>query len=113
MTNTEEFCVVFATVNGEEQGMAIARAVVEEKLAACASMVGPIRSVYWWDGKVQDEPEMLLVMKTTRSLFGKLRDAIVKIHSYEVPEIIALPIVDGHAPYLSWIADSASQPNGQ
>lgn len=110
MSDQNERCVVFVTVNGEEQGLKIARAVVEEKLAACASILGPVRSVYWWDGAVQDEPELLLMMKTQRSLFDKLREAVLKLHSYEVPEIIALPIVDGHAPYLSWITDSTRRP---
>jgi len=100
------YCVVFVTVGSEEEGKKVASAVVEEKLSACANMIGPIRSLYWWDGKVQDDPEMLLVMKTKKDTFKKLESRIKEVHSYDVPEIIALPIDAGHAPYLDWIGES-------
>jgi periplasmic divalent cation tolerance protein len=96
--------VVFATVPSEEVGMKIAKEVVEKRLAACANLTGGITSVYWWENKVQEDKEMLLIMKTKLQLFNKLEDEIRKNHPYEVPEIIALPLVTGFKPYLSWIS---------
>lgn len=107
----DDYCAVFVTVNGEEQAKLVADAVVGGRLAACASIVGPIRSLYWWDGKIQDDSELLLIMKTRKSLFNRLRDAVVSVHSYNVPEIVALPLTDGHEPYLSWISESTVDPN--
>lgn len=109
--NSEDYCAVFVTVNGEEQAKMVADAVLETKLAACVSMVGPIRSLYWWEGKVQDDSELLLIMKTRKSLFDRLKQAVLNVHSYKVPEIVALPITSGHEPYLSWISSSTIEPN--
>lgn len=107
----DDYCAVFVTVNGEEQAKLVADAIVGGKLAACVNIVGPIRSLYWWDGKIQDDSELLLIMKTRKSLFNRLRDAVVSVHSYKVPEVVALPLTDGHAPYLSWISESTVEPN--
>src|SRR5512132_1454474 len=83
----------------------LARTLVEERLAACGNVVSGLRSIYRWDGKVQDDSEALLLLKTTRGRFEALRDRVLALHPYEVPEVIALPIEAGSARYLAWIAD--------
>jgi periplasmic divalent cation tolerance protein len=82
----------------------IARTLVEERLAACVNQVSGVRSTYRWQGRVIEEAEVLLVIKTTRERFDALRGRLLELHPYEVPELIALEIVDGHVPYLEWIA---------
>jgi len=98
--------VVLVTCSSAEEAGKIASAIVEQRLAACANIVPGIRSVYRWEGKVQDDQETLLIIKTTRERFVALRAAIEKLHSYSVPEIIALPIVEGAEKYLNWIQES-------
>ena len=102
-------CIVYVTVGNEEEGRRVASALVESKLVACANMIGPIRSLYWWEGKVQDDPEMLLMMKTRDELFDRVEAKVKEVHSYEVPEIIAAPIEAGHAPYLDWIEETTGK----
>jgi periplasmic divalent cation tolerance protein len=96
--------VVLVTAPTAERAAEIARAVVEERLAACGNVVPGLRSIYRWEGKIQDEPEALLVLKTTRDRFEALRARLVALHPYQVPEVIALPVEAGSAPYLAWIA---------
>jgi periplasmic divalent cation tolerance protein len=104
--------VVLATCGSEEEAGKIARALVDSRLAACVNVVSGVRSTYRWKGAVEDAAEWLLLIKTTRSLFVPLQESIRALHSYEVPEIVALPVVDGLEAYLSWIADSVG-PTGQ
>jgi len=101
-----DYCIVYVTAGSAEEAKKVADAVVGRKLAACANISGPIRSVYWWKGTLHDEPEMLLVMKTRLEMFDQLKQAVLEVHSYEVPEIIAAPILAGHKPYLDWIGES-------
>ena len=101
-----EFIIVFVTCGSEDEALKIARALVEEKLAACANMVSPLRSIYRWEGKICDEKEWLLVIKTRQSLFEDLAKRVKAIHSYSVPEIIALPIAEGLPAYLTWISEN-------
>ena len=96
--------LVLVTAPSAEKAAELARAVVEERLAACGNVVPGLRSIYRWEGKVQDEPEALLVLKTTRARFEALRDRVLALHPYEVPEVIALPVEAGSARYLAWIA---------
>jgi periplasmic divalent cation tolerance protein len=96
--------VVLVTTPTAERAAELARALVEERLAACGNVVPGLRSVYRWEGKVQDEPEALLLLKTTRARFEALRARVVALHPYEVPEVVALPVEAGSAPYLAWIA---------
>ncbi len=96
--------VVLVTTPSPERAAEIARAVVEERLAACGNVVPGLRSIYRWEGKVQDDAEALLVLKTTRARFEALRDRVLALHPYEVPEVLALPVEAGSAPYLAWIA---------
>ena len=94
--------VVLVTVASFEQGKTIAHALVEEKLAACVNIY-PISSVYMWQGKVNRESEHQLTIKTDLNKFARLAKKIQELHDYEVPEIIALPIVAGSPPYLDWL----------
>ncbi len=96
--------VVLVTTPTPERAAEIARALVDERLAACGNVVPGLRSIYRWEGKVQDEAEALLVLKTTRARFDALRERILALHPYQVPEVIALAIEAGSAPYLAWIA---------
>ncbi len=99
--------VVLVTCGSAKEARKIARAVVEQRLAACANIVtSPVHSIYRWRGKVESAKEFLLIIKSTQSRFAKLEAAIKRLHSYDVPEIIALPIVRGAATYLNWISDS-------
>ena len=95
--------VVLVTVPSREAGEELAERVVEERLAACVNIVGPIRSVYRWQGTVQRDDEHLLVIKTTRRRYVRLEARVRELHSYETPEVIALRITAGSAPYLEWV----------
>jgi periplasmic divalent cation tolerance protein len=98
--------VVLVTTPTPEKAAEIARAVVEERLAACGNVVPGLRSIYRWEGKVQDDAEALLLLKTTRARLDELRERVLALHPYDVPEVLALPVEAGSAPYLAWIADS-------
>ena len=104
MSGKDEFLVVYCTASPEEAD-ALARALVQERLAACVN-IAPVRSCYIWEGKLSLNPEALLIIKTTREGFEPLKKRIAELHSYAVPEIIALPIAEGHQPYLDWLARS-------
>jgi periplasmic divalent cation tolerance protein len=96
--------VVLVTAPTAERAAELARTLVEERLAACGNVVPGLRSIYRWEGKVEDEPEALLLLKTTRARFEALRDRVLALHPYQVPEVIALPVEAGSAAYLDWIA---------
>ncbi|KPL18734.1 MAG: hypothetical protein AMJ92_06630 [candidate division Zixibacteria bacterium SM23_81] len=102
--------VVYVSVGSEQESLTIARTLVEERLAACVNLLPQIRSVYRWEGKICDEPEYYLIIKTRQSLFGALQERIRALHSYDVPEIIALPIVEGLHAYLEWIKQETAEP---
>jgi len=95
--------VVLSTCDSEEQAKELARHLVESRLAACVNILPSARSVYRWKDKVEDAEEWLLVIKSRRDRFNALRDALVQMHTYEVPEVIALPVVDGSEAYLAWL----------
>ena len=97
--------VVLSTCASPEEAEKIARALVEKKLAACVNILPAVRSIYRWKGAIEDDQETLLLIKSSRALFGELRAEIQKLHSYEIPEAIAIPIVDGLERYLEWMAD--------
>jgi len=107
----DAFVVVFVTAPNTEVAAAIAHAVVGEKLAACVNIVPGLRSIYTWQGKPCDDAEVLCIVKTRRALFPALRDRVAALHPYEVPEIIALPISDGSAPYLAWLQHETKTPS--
>ena len=99
------FIQVITTTETKEQAMAIARHLVEEKLAACVQICGPMESIYRWKGKIEMAPEFLCLVKTREDLFPQVEAAIKKLHSYETPEIIAVPIVRGSTEYMTWLDD--------
>ncbi|HUN92364.1 MAG TPA: divalent-cation tolerance protein CutA [Burkholderiaceae bacterium] len=94
----------------EESAQRIARALVENQLAACVNRHGPVRSVYRWQGRIEEAYEVALVIKTTRARYPALEQAIRQLHPYETPEIVALPLAAGYGPYLRWVADSTPDP---
>lgn len=98
--------VVFVTAETEDEALRIARLLVGEKLAACVNIVNGVRSVYRWEGEVAEGRESLLIVKTTHDRLDALQLRIRELHSYELPEIIALPILGGSDAYLNWLADS-------
>jgi periplasmic divalent cation tolerance protein len=95
--------VALSTVPSAAVGRKIARALVEEGLCACVSIVPGVRSIYRWKGKLCDDREWLLVMKLRRAKLKAATKRLVELHPYEVPELLALPVVGGHAPYLKWV----------
>jgi periplasmic divalent cation tolerance protein len=103
-----ESLVVFVTCGSEEECLKIAHALVQERLAACVNLMSPIRSIYRWEGKICDEKEWLLVIKTQTARFDDLEKRVKALHSYSVPEIIALPIVTGSPSYLNWLEEMTS-----
>ncbi|MFA6448098.1 MAG: divalent-cation tolerance protein CutA [bacterium] len=109
--NAADYCAVYITAGGEEEAERIASLLVEKRLAACVTRVGPIQSVYRWKGAVESAAEVLLIAKTKVSTFEALRVAVRAAHSYEVPEIVALPLSDGDADYLRWIEENAAGEN--
>jgi periplasmic divalent cation tolerance protein len=104
--NQGEFVLIFVTANSEEEGTSIARDLVDSRLAACVNIISGLRSIYRWKGKVWDEGEILLLIKTRATLFERVETKIREIHSYEVPEIISIPITRGSEPYLDWLQES-------
>src|SRR5688572_28112102 len=102
--------VVFSTFPSPDKAAEVARTLVTEHLAACVNLVGPVRSIYRWQGEISDDSETLAVIKTTSERFEMMRKRLVELHPYEVAEVIALPVEAGHAPYLAWVADSVTRP---
>ena len=98
-----ERLVVFITVSGEEEGRKIARLLVGERKAVCVNVVPGADSIFWWKGKIDSGQESLLIVKTKASLFPEVVDLVKSAHSYEVPEIVAMPIVAGNEDYLEWL----------
>jgi len=97
--------VVFITASNEDEAAKIAKALVESRLAGCVNIIKNIRSIYRWQGKIEDEPEVLMIAKTQKSLFNDLSKKVKELHSYTVPEIIAMPIVEGSEDYLKWLKE--------
>jgi len=102
----KEYIVVFITCASGKEAALIAKHLLSEKLVACANIVKDIKSSFWWNGKVDKAVETLLILKTTKSNLVEIQKMVRKFHSYEVPEIIALPIVGGEVNYLRWIDES-------
>jgi periplasmic divalent cation tolerance protein len=102
--------VVLSTVARPEDAERIAQALVERRLAACVNVVPGVLSLYRWEGRVEREVERLLVIKTTRERFQELRLALLQLHPYQVPELLVLPVVGGHVPYMEWVIESTAAP---
>jgi periplasmic divalent cation tolerance protein len=99
-----EFIIIYCTVPNRNEGKEIAKALVEHSLVACVNIIDKVESIFSWDGEMNEEKEAMLVIKTKRDLFDKVNRVIQKLHSYTVPEVIAIPIIDADETYLKWIA---------
>jgi periplasmic divalent cation tolerance protein len=104
--------MVLVMAAGQDEAIKIAQALVEERLAACVNIVGPARSIYRWQGQIENASEYMLMIKTRATHFSKIERKIVELHSYEVPEIIAIPLSAGSKPYLKWLTKSTVQQVG-
>jgi periplasmic divalent cation tolerance protein len=103
-----EFVQVQTAAGSREEAQRIAAVLVERRLAACVQIVGPVQSVYRWQGRVERADEWLCLAKSASSQFAAVEAAIRELHSYECPEVIAMPITAGSAAYLAWLADNSS-----
>jgi periplasmic divalent cation tolerance protein len=97
------YLIIFCTVPDSTTAKKIARILVKEKLAACCNILEGLNSIYSWENKIQDEAELLLIIKSRKELFPELEQQIKKLHPYVVPEIIAMPIINGNQEYLKWM----------
>lgn len=102
--------IILVTAASRRECKKIAKHLVEAKLAACVNITQGIESIYRWEGKIADDKEFLMLIKSTRELFPEVKHAISQIHSYHTPEIICLPIIDGSRNYLQWLSDSVRRP---
>lgn len=108
MPNSSGAIVILTNTASLEEAKTIAKALIAESLAACVNIFKNESSLYVWEGKVCEEQEFQLVIKTRESLYGEVEAAIMKLHSYDVPEIIALPVVGGGSDYLQWVRESTT-----
>jgi periplasmic divalent cation tolerance protein len=92
------------TMPNQQEATALARALVEESLAACVNLIPGIRSIYQWEGRMVEEEEVLCLVKTRPAIFARVRDRILELHTYDVPEILAFRVDDGSPEYLAWLA---------
>ena len=104
-----EYIQLSTTTEKKEDANRIAREVVEKRLAACAQVIGPISSTYWWEGKIEETEEWLCIMKSRKDLYDRLEKAIRDIHPYEVPEIVAVPLAGGSRDYLAWLSNEVTR----
>lgn len=107
---TDAHCIVLCTVPDAATGETLARALVETRLAACVNILTGLTSVYRWQGQVQQDNELLLIAKTRRTCFTEICTTLRELHPYELPEIIAVPIIDGLPTYLNWIDQNLEHP---
>lgn len=98
--------IVFITAPEEDTAAKIARALVESRLAGCVNIIRNMRSLYSWQGKIEDESEVLMIAKSQKHLFRSLMKKVRELHSYSVPEIIAMPVVEGSEDYLMWLREA-------
>jgi periplasmic divalent cation tolerance protein len=108
--NAEDFVVVMVTAGSAEEASGLARALIDERLVGCANIVGPIRSIFRWQGAVEDAAEYLLVLKARAGDADVLAARVEALHSYDVPEVLVLPLRAGSAAYLAWLADATARP---
>jgi periplasmic divalent cation tolerance protein len=100
-----KFIVVLVSCGSEDEAVKIARLLVEKRLAACVNLVSPVRSIYRWEGKILDETEWILIIKTQKNKFNQLEKELRSLHSYAIPEIIGLSVVEGASSYLKWLEE--------
>jgi periplasmic divalent cation tolerance protein len=97
--------IIFCTCGTHDEALSIANSLIEARLVACVNVLPPVQSIYRWHDKVETAQEILLLIKTTQERFPVVRDRITQLHSYDTPEIIAMPVVDGSDKYLAWLRD--------
>ena len=102
--------LVLITAPAGEPAAQLARQLVEDGVAACVNLVPSIRSIYRWQGKIEDDTETLLIVKTRRECVEALRARVIALHPYSVPEVIAFDVAEGHSPYLAWVLEQVSAP---
>lgn len=105
-----DFVVVLITAPNEDDAAKMANDLVASRLAACVNIIRNIRSIYRWQGKIEDEAEVLMLVKTNKEFFRDLEKRVKEIHPYTVPEIIALPVIEGSAEYLLWLSQETTKP---
>lgn len=98
-----KYIVVITSIDDKEKAEELSKKLVENRLVACAQIIGPITSIYWWQNKIEKAKEWLCLMKTKKSLFKDTEKTILSLHPYQVPEIIALPLIEGTHSYLAWL----------
>ncbi|GAA4068156.1 divalent-cation tolerance protein CutA [Actinomadura miaoliensis] len=106
----QAYVQVTTTTDSRQEAADLAKSAVTERLAACAQLVGPIASTYWWEGEIETAEEWMVVFKTTDDRFDELATLITEGHSYDTPEIIATPVVAGSMDYLAWVAEQTEPP---
>ena len=104
-----DFAIILTTASAVEEGQSIANTLVEKQLAACVNIIPNISSVYRWEGQIQSESEVLLLIKTTKDLEAKVYREVQKVHSYDTPELITLPITNGSKTYLDWMTNAVGK----
>jgi periplasmic divalent cation tolerance protein len=97
--------LIYITTSSDDEARAIARALVEERLAACANILGQIKSVYWWEDELQEDSEVALIVKSRAALVPRIVERVKALHSYDCPCVVALPIGSGNAAFLDWIGE--------
>ena len=103
--NEKSYIIIFITAPSDEEAKKIATTLVNEKLVACVNIIPKIHSIYWWENKVCQEDELMLIAKSTQSLFPSIMDRVKSLHSYKVPEILSFPLSEGLPEYLNWIEE--------
>jgi periplasmic divalent cation tolerance protein len=109
MTKKNQVVMVYMTARSEKEARKIGEAVVGERLAACVNIIPGMQSLYWWNGRVQDDSEVVVIAKTRPDLVDALIDKVKSLHSYDVPCIVTLPILSGNPAYLKWVADETKK----
>jgi len=97
------YFIVLVTTSNKQEAEKIVKQLLEERLIACGNIIGPISSIFYWSGEIEEAEEYLILMKSRKDLFNRLAETVNALHSYEVPEIIAFPIVEGSKAYLGWL----------
>ncbi len=105
---THDYVIVLTTLPGDADGPAFARALVEERLAACVNLLAPMESIYRWEGTVARDTERQVIMKTSKDRVAALWERVRELHPYDVPEFVVLPVVDGNDAYLRWVAEATT-----
>jgi len=100
------YIVILVTAMNVEEANTISKKLVEDKLVACVNILDQVKSIFRWEGKIDEAQEVLMIMKSRKALFEKIVKVVKSLHSYSVPEVIALPVIDGNKDYLDWIKNS-------